>query len=452
MKFEKIKPGFYRIRYDSGNVGFQIIFTQAGKRKRITLPVNTPEFIAEKKYHEIMKDVALIKVGEESHTSEAKQLRRMSINEFKEWLIDIRFKSNSALATTRGNLSQIQYLHNFIGYDIRVSDITDNIITDYVSYQRSRELSSQGINKYLTELRKIFNLAKKHGLINSNPVQPKHFQKSIKHTRQVLNTDEINRLLYYFAEPYISAKLMQVLKIANPVELTWNDLPQNQINNNPVFNSIQAIPDKIIQFHSIQKLRQIWGHAQKECNIPGKNFTRSILENRFSQADIDRIFQELLFPFIGFNIALYTGARRGEICPDTRENKDGFHWNAIDFNRDCLILCGKTKEERIVYLHPHLKNLLTWFRPDSFKFSDLVIPKIGDYLTKRILEALKTFGINKKGGVHLLRHSMATYLLEQGTDIRIIQDILGHKDIKTTQIYTHIVLAHQKTAFDKLKY
>jgi site-specific recombinase XerD len=56
-------------------------------------------------------------------------------------------------------------------------------------------------------------------------------------------------------------------------------------------------------------------------------------------------------------------------------------------------------------------------------------------------------GINKKYSVHTLRHSYATHLLESGTDIRIIQELLGHQNIKTTQIYTHI----SSTSIQKIK-
>ena len=105
---------------------------------------------------------------------------------------------------------------------------------------------------------------------------------------------------------------------------------------------------------------------------------------------------------------------------------------------------GKGKKDRISLLSSKaemiLKEYLEKYKPGDWLFEGDVP---GRHLTERSVQRVfesscKKAGITKDVSVHTLRHSFATHLLESGTDLRYIQELLGHSSSKTTEIYTHV--------------
>lgn len=122
---------------------------------------------------------------------------------------------------------------------------------------------------------------------------------------------------------------------------------------------------------------------------------------------------------------------------------------------------GKGDKERLVPLGDaaaeSLRAYLTHGRPRMEKrrpSPHLFLGRHGRGLTRQMFwQILKRFvraaGITKSVSPHTLRHSFATHLLERGADLRSVQLMLGHADIGTTQIYTHLSRAHLKAIYDK---
>ncbi|PIU02975.1 MAG: integrase [Candidatus Diapherotrites archaeon CG09_land_8_20_14_0_10_32_12] len=117
-------------------------------------------------------------------------------------------------------------------------------------------------------------------------------------------------------------------------------------------------------------------------------------------------------------------------------------WEDIDYPREIIHLkITKGGNERIIFLHKKIIEILTDL--GKKKEGHIFISERGHKYNKRTIEMIvktvsKKAGINKRVTPHTLRHCFATHLLEAGADIRYIQQLLGHKNLQTTQIYTHI--------------
>ncbi len=115
-----------------------------------------------------------------------------------------------------------------------------------------------------------------------------------------------------------------------------------------------------------------------------------------------------------------------------------------------LIRQSKGNKDRIVALPDKLLELLREYykvyQPKDFLFEGTKGNQYSERSVQLILKnAMSKAGVLSKGSVHTLRHSYATHLIKSGIDVRVVQELLGHNDIRTTMIYTHITDIDKKS-------
>jgi site-specific recombinase XerD len=137
---------------------------------------------------------------------------------------------------------------------------------------------------------------------------------------------------------------------------------------------------------------------------------------------------------LSLSLLYYSGLRLSEAV--------GLSWQDVDFDRGLIhVKKAKGERERVVFLHERVRQILNEVGVKNT--GPVLVSDRGGRYDKRTIQLVvknsaKKAGVKKEVTPHTLRHSFATHLLEGGADIRHIQQLLGHKNLQTTQVYTHV--------------
>ena len=202
---------------------------------------------------------------------------------------------------------------------------------------------------------------------------------------------------------------------------------------NPERIELAKVPDRSLDLISSQELTRLM-EAPDANTLPGLR---------------DKAILELLFS---------TGLRVSELCGLSQED--------VDLSRDEFSVRGKGDKVRVVFLSDTARNAIKAYLKGRKDFDDAMFIQYGKNakadevknkdlrLTPRsvqlIIKRYATIaGITRKVTPHVVRHSFATDLLSNGADLRSVQALLGHANIATTQIYTHVTDKHLRDIHKK---
>ena len=142
-----------------------------------------------------------------------------------------------------------------------------------------------------------------------------------------------------------------------------------------------------------------------------------------------------------------SGLRLSELC--------GLRWRDLDLVEGLVTVLGKGSKQRVVPVGSHARAALEAWRGETHgRADDPVFPGRGGRpispraVQVRLRQLAQRQGLFKRVHPHLLRHSFASHVLESSGDLRGVQELLGHADIATTQIYTHLDYQHLARVYD----
>ena len=210
---------------------------------------------------------------------------------------------------------------------------------------------------------------------------------------------------------------------------------EQKIENNPAENLISPKrPKSLPKFISMDEIEQILNNIN--INSPAGYRNRTILE--------------LLWA---------SGMRVSELS--------GLNFGSLNLENNEITVFGKGAKERIILITDRAKNYLQNYinTVRSLVAKDYTLPPITDdspvFINKTgyrlqtktirnvINEIVEKIELPKHVTPHMFRHSFATHLIENGADLRVVQELLGHASISNTQIYTHISTQHMKQVYEQ---
>lgn len=197
-------------------------------------------------------------------------------------------------------------------------------------------------------------------------------------------------------------------------------------------NFISSQDESIANPTIFLKLRKIGRKLPKPIN---KMDTEAILSHSELNKDKEVYHHCILEILYG------CGLRVSECC--------NLKMNQLHLTEGIIKVVGKGDKERIVPINEYAEKTISYYLTEirskwnSKKLSNVFVNQLGNVLTRQYVHTMikkyvHEIGINPSISAHTFRHSFATDLLENGADLRVVQELLGHSDISTTQIYTHV--------------
>ena len=292
--------------------------------------------------------------------------------------------------------------------------ILEQDVEQFLNYLRyEKQFSAHTISAYQRDLDKVFFLAKKNELKDWAEVSEK----------------QLGRWLQIWSQQGLSSRSLQ--RLMSSLRSFYSYLQsQNRVNQNPAKMLQAPKADKTLPVAlDVDQINQLLDDERHQAsNNPLKLRDLCILELFYS-----------------------SGLRLSELAS----------LNIVSFEDDFrqVRVLGKRSKERIVPVGRRAQQIIKqWLdsRRDFVKGDEqaLFLSKQGNRISNRqIQNRVKQFA--KEAGLpmgvhpHMLRHSFASHILESSSDLRSVQELLGHSDISTTQVYTHLDFQHLSSVYDK---